>query len=213
MPQPRWPKYTWDARARQYRAATGRFVPRTAVRQALDEVIDLQAAEIRRDAERLQAGKLTLIEWQLRMEKSIKLIHTASAAIAAGGWAQATAKDWSIAAAKIRQEYKFLNRFARQIANGLPLDGRFLARAASYGTAGSGTYEAVLRRRDLGSGEVIAEARLLHSLNPCQSCVAYHNMGRQAPGVLPDIGQECDCRSRCRCTFQRWFRRRQALAS
>lgn len=201
--EPRWPRYTWDARSRQYRGEDGRFVPRRAVRQALDEVIDRAALAIERDARLLQAGAINLPEWQLRTERSIKTIHTAAAAAAAGGWAQATARDWSVAANRIKQQYRFLERFAWQIQNGLPLDGRFLTRAASYASAGSGTYEAVLRRIDLASGLVIEERRRLHSLSPCRSCVAYAAAGWQLPGVLPDTGDECECGSRCRCTWER----------
>lgn len=205
MSDPRWPKYTWDARARQYRGDDGRFVPRTAVRVALDEFIDRAALRIEADARLLQAGRISLIDWQLRTEKNIKLIHTASAAIAAGGWAQATAKDWSAAANRIKAQYRYLERFARQIEDGLPLDGRFLTRAASYGTAGSGTYEKVLRGRDLASGLVIEERRRLHSLHPCPACILYADADWQPPGVLPDIGEDCECGSRCRCTFERRF--------
>lgn len=178
---------------------------RKAVRQALDEFVDRAALGIERDARLLQAGLINLPEWQIRTERNIKAIHTASAAIAAGGWAQATAADWAVAARKIKFQYGKLQQFAKQIENGLPLDGRFLVRAASYATAGSGTYEAVLRRIDLASGLVLQERRRLHSLHPCPPCVVYKNRGWQPPGVLPDIGDDCDCGTRCRCTFERMF--------
>lgn len=207
-PSPRWPKYTWDDQARQYRDGDGRFVPRTAVRQVLDETIDSAGFDMRADAAALQAGKINLVEWQLRMERNIKAIHTSSVAAASGGWAQVDPAGWSAAAVRIRFEYARLDDFARDIANGLPLDGRFLVRAASYAGAGSRTYERVLRRADLATGRVIAERRLLHSLHPCISCVAYEAMGWQEPGVLPDIGEDCLCEGFCRCSFERKFRRR-----
>lgn len=198
-----WPLYTWDPRARQYRDARGRFVPRTAVRQALSEFVDAAAVRIEVDARLLQAGRINLSEWQLRMEANLKAIHTASAAIAAGGWAQATARDWSAAAVRLKKQYAFLRRFARQIEQGLPLDGRFLVRAASYAVAGDGTYERVLRGIDLASGLVIEERRIINSEHPCASCITYRALGWQAPGVLPDTGEDCLCGMRCRCTFER----------
>lgn len=199
----RWPLYTWDSRARQYRDARGRFVPRTAVRQALDEFVDAAAVRIEVDARLLQAGRINLPEWQLRMEANLKAIHTASAAIAAGGWAQATAADWSAAAVRLKKQYGFLRRFARQIEAGLPLDGRFLNRAASYAVAGDGTYERVLRRIDLATKLVIEEHRIINSLHPCGSCIGYEAAGWQPPGVLPDTGEDCECGYRCRCSFER----------
>ena len=205
MPASRWPKFTWDANARQYRGADGKFVPRVVVRQALDETIESAKSDITRASKQLQAGQVSLIEWQLRLEKSIKTIHVMSTAIAAGGWAQATSADWSLAGNRIKDQYAWLERFARQIEDGLPLDGRFLNRAESYARSGSGTYEKALRRIDVASGLVTAERRVLHSGHPCSSCYAYHAAGWQSPGILPDVGEECDCGSRCQCSFERRF--------
>jgi hypothetical protein len=205
LPGP-WPVYTWDERVRQYRASDGRLVGRTAVRQALDEAIDRAREGLVADAKRLQAGQINLPEFQLRMEANVKSIHVMSAAVAAGGWAQATAKDWAVAGARIKADYLAIERLARKLESGaLPLDGRLPVWAASYGAAGSGTYETVLRRRDLATGRVTAERRLLHSAEPCVPCLGYHALGWQPPGTLPDIGQDCLCHKRCRCTFQRRF--------
>jgi hypothetical protein len=203
LPSP-WPQYTWDATSGQYRGASGRYVPRTAVRQALDEAIDRAKVRIDFDARRLQSGAINLPEWQIRTENHLRSIHVMSAAIAAGGWAQATPADWSVAGNRFKKQLRFLERFARQIESGeQPLDGRFLNRAASYGSAGSGTYEAALRKRELATGLAIEERRRLHSASPCTSCLGYHALGWQEPGVLPGIGESCECGMRCRCTFQR----------
>ncbi len=85
MPAPRWPKYTWDANARQYRGGDGKFVSRKVVRQALDETIESAKADITQVSRQLQLGRISLIDWQLQMEKSVKTIHVMSAAVAAGG--------------------------------------------------------------------------------------------------------------------------------
>lgn len=177
----------------------------------MDAAIDRATTKIELDARLLQAGAINLPEWQLRTEAQIRLIHTMSAAIAAGGWAQATAADWSRAATRIKQQYKFLARFAKQIENGLPLDGRFLARAISYASAGPGTYEAVLRRIDLASGLVLAERRITHSMNPCTPCYDYEAVGWVDPGILPETGESCDCHSRCKCSWERQFAKLSSL--
>ena len=206
-----WPKFTWDSFARQYRGENGRFVPRTAVRQALDEFSDSAKGDFLLTAKRLQAGNISLIDFQLAMEKSIKTTHTAAVAIAAGGWGQATAADWAEAGRKIRKEYGFLDTFARQIEAGLPLDGRFLARAASYAHGSAATYEKALRRNDLANGLVIREHRWTHSDHPCTSCIGYEHAGWQPAGVLPDIATECECDYHCRCEFTRQMVKRADL--
>lgn len=213
----RWPEFTWDSASRRYRNAKGRFVSRRAVRQVLDEVIDSAAQGLLRNALALQAGHINLVQWQINAENNIRLIHTAATAAAAGGWAQATAADWAYAGHRIRKEFTHLDRFARQIANGLPLDGRFIVRSTMYGAAASRTYETRARQLALATGMVLAERRLIHSFRPCEDCVAYEALDWQPPGVLPDIGEDCKCEWRCRCSFERLYapgsrryRRRQA---
>jgi hypothetical protein len=200
-----WPSFTWDERVRQYRAPSGRLVSRTAVRQALDEAIDAARQELVTVTRQFQAGAMNLPGWQLTVEGLLKSIHVMSAAVAAGGWAQAGPGDWSIAANRIKAAYVMVERLARRLESGeYDLnDGRIAGWMANLGAWGSGTYEAVLRRRDLATGRVTAERRLIHSGNPCKPCLHYHALGWQPPRVLPDIGTECLCKKFCRCTFQR----------
>lgn len=195
-------QYVWNAGARQYKDPSGRFVARTEVRAALDACRDAAAVEIRTASLELQAGAIDLTEWQLRMERSIKDIHVASGAIAKGGWHQCKESDWGRIGARVKSEYKYLAGFAQELANGMKLDGQFLARAEMYGLAGTGTYEAILRRDDIRAGYDL-EMRVTNSGRPCSDCSRYAAMGWQPAGELPGIGQRCQCRSRCQCTFER----------
>lgn len=202
-----WPPFTWDPRVRQYRGGNGRLVSRTVIRQALDEAIDKAREGLAATTRQLQAGAVNLPQWQITVEALLKSIHVMSAAVAAGGWAQATAGDWSVAANRIKAAYVQVERLARKLESGeySPTDGRLVGWMANLGAWGSGTYERVLRRRDLGTGLVTAERRILHSGRPCLDCLAYHALGWQPPRTLPDIGQDCLCRNFCRCTFERRF--------
>lgn len=197
------PPFAWDSTARRFRDRRGRYVPAAAVRQATDEAIDSAASEIVATAQLLQSGAINLPEWQIRMERQLKALHAMAGAVAAGGWQRATSADWSVVGRRLRAEYGYLDRFAREIANGLPLDARFLARAAMYASAASGTYEAVLRRADLATGRVLEERRAIHSGHPCGPCKGYAALGWRPPGTLPGIGEACACLSRCRCSFRR----------
>lgn len=202
-----WPSFTWDERVRQYRGTSGRLVSRTQVRQALDEAIDGARGELGVVTQRLQAGTVSLPQWQLEAESLLKSIHVMSATVAAGGWAQATPADWSIAANRIKAAYVMVERLARGLEDGSYdlSDGRLLPWMANLGAWGSGTYEIALRKRDLATGRVIAERRVRHSQHGCVPCIGYEALGWQPPNTLPDIGAECLCRKFCRCTFQRRF--------
>jgi hypothetical protein len=142
-------------------------------------------------------------QWQRQMASVIKRGHVAAMSIAKGGREQVTQSDWGRTAQIVRTQYDYLYRFARQLEDGRPVHGGTIARAKMYALAATGTYENQLRRDDLDAGYDV-ERRILHSVNPCRNCVKYAAMGWQSAGVLPGIGQRCQCLTRCRCTFERY---------
>lgn len=195
--------FTFDERTRRYRAPSGRFIPWQEVRKGLDAVIDGANEDICRASESLQAGRIEIGDWQARMAASIKAAHVAAAMAATGGRKQLTASDLGYLGSRLRFQYEHLRGFAQDLANDLPLDGRFLTRAAMYGTAATGTYEAVLRRDDIASGKYDEERRQRHSKESCFPCIEYEQRGWQLLGALPGIGEQSPCLSACRCTFLR----------
>jgi hypothetical protein len=194
--------FTFDQRTRRFRAPSGRFIPWAEVRKALDAVIDGANADIRKASESLQAGRIDLGMWQDRMSASVKAAHVAATLAAKGGRQQATAADWSTVGNRLKFQYRRLHSFSVELANGAPLDGRFLARAAMYGTSATGTYEAILRRDDLASGLYDEEKRVRSSRESCPGCVNQESLGWREPGILADIGSQ-ECLSACRCRFVR----------
>ena len=204
-------QYTWDARTNQYVEASGRFVSRARVKAALDDVIRAASSEIEDIARSYQAGEIGQSEWFLETAKRVKVINVASAAVAAGGTHALTPSVLGTVAARIKAQYQFLRDFAREIENGLPLDGNFLARAALYGQSGRPTFEAFARKADLAAGYAY-ERRLLHSSEHCRQCVQQAAMGWQPAGVLLPIGQ-CTCLNNCHCTFQRSMVNPEATAT
>jgi hypothetical protein len=195
--------FTFDQRTRRFRGPSGRFIPWAEVRKALDAVIDGANKDIAAVSRQLQVGTTDIGTWQDSLQKSIKAAHVAAAMAAKGGWRRFTASDLGFLGSRLRFQYQRLHSFSIELANGAPLDGRFLARAAMYGTSATGTYEAILRRDDLASGLYDEEKRVRHSRESCESCVRYEQLGWQKLGVLPDIGQQSECLSADRCTFVR----------
>jgi hypothetical protein len=196
-------KYTWDEGPRRFRDHFGRFVKRTEVRKGLDRYVDKLQAEAGLLTERLAEGEIDLARWQKGMADMIKRGHSAATMIARGGKVQVRKSDWGRTGQIIRRQYQYLQGFANELEAGLPITGRVINRAKMYAVAPTGTYENMLREDDIKAGFDV-ERRILHSVNPCKSCVRYRNMGWQPAGKLPGIGQRCQCKSRCRCTFERY---------
>src|SRR5262245_15904303 len=139
-------RYAWDTLTRQYRGAGGRFVPRADIRKAIDDAIAATARRLTTLADELRTGAITGDRWLDEMQASVKDGHRYNGAAAGGGWAQLTDTDLARVSRLVRDQYGYLDRFARQIDGGLVLDGRFRSRVQLYAEAGRGTFEAVTGR-------------------------------------------------------------------
>lgn len=195
--------YGWNEVAhRYYNAETGQFVAQSDIRSALENLIDQSGLNMNALTQSLQDGKISLADWQSGMMREIKLTHTASGALANGGWGQMTQSDWGATGQLIRQQYDYLRNFAKEIADGTqPLDGRMLVRADLYADSSNGTYATIRGRAYLADG-FEEERRVLEVKdgNNCDGCVEQAAQGWQPIGTLEPIGSQ-ECITRCRCVF------------
>lgn len=196
---PLTPGIHWDENAARYTdAVTGRFIARSAVRGELDQALDTSAANVQTLTERLRTGGLSVSQWQVAMAREVKSVHTASAALAKGGWAQMTPADWGRTGQKIKTQYTFLGKFAGEVSSGQQrLDGTLGRRAELYSQAGRNTYHAVEQREQARRG-MTEERNLLAVSDHCPGCLDADAMGWVPIGELPEVGSR-DCLSRCKC--------------
>lgn len=170
------------------------------MRLALDQAIARKTAELKVLANNLRGGSLSLDSWALRTRELVKDVNLYSAAAAKGGWAQMTAADYGRVGAAVKVQYAYLDRFVGEIYSGMPLDGRFLARAAMYATSGRILY-----------GEIVSDAmeaagfeRERNKLSPadhCDSCVFETARGWVPIGELIPIGERT-CLGNCQCFIE-----------
>ena len=195
-------RYEWNERAQRYvDARTRRFVSGEAIRDALNEVIDIAKERIDADSLALQQGTISLAEWQTRMAQHTKQIHIVSAASARGGWAQMTPADWGATGGALKRQFAFLQNFALDIQRGVQkLGGNFIRRARMYGNAARRTYENIKRRASQAAGNT-EERRVLGVADHCPDCVEFAGRGWQPIGTLPPIGDSV-CKVNCRCLFE-----------
>lgn len=196
-------EYAYSAASGRYRnVGTGRFVSDRAVRDAVDAVLDAATARMQALTRGLQAGGLDLVSWQQQMAREIKDGHLAAAMTAHGGRAAMTQADYGWAGRRIREQYGYLRRFARQLASGeQPLTDQAVARAALYGQAGRATYEAMRTRDGLARGET-EERNILGPADHCPDCTGATRRGWVPLGSLIPIGER-QCKANCRCRMER----------
>lgn len=209
-PLPSNHQYSWNEVSGRYRDInTGRFVSQASVTAELERYLATAQNDMSANSIRLQSGSIDMLEWQLGMERNIKNVHTISAALARGGWAQMTQSDWGWVGRRIRDEYAYLRNFARQVADGTqPMDGRFLTRSRMYALAARSTFQEMRRRyMRLSHGAAFEQRVLTPGAEHCiggqgrPGCVELANKGVQPVGTLPPIGA-AQCLSFCLCHFK-----------
>ena len=136
-------------------------------------------------------------QWQLAMRDAIKDIHLASGSLARGGWKQMSQSDFGRVGNELRFQYAKLNQFARQISNGLPLDGRFVRRAVLYAQAGRVSYTSALTQ-EMALRGMNEEKSVLAAADHCSECLSEAAKGWVEIGTLINIGERI-CKSNCRC--------------
>ena len=192
------PKYRWNEVAGRYIAPNGRFVSFQAIREWLDVALDNSERKVVSLGQQLQSGAITIQEWQVGMRDAMKDIHLASASLAKGGWAQMSQADYGRVGMRLKEQYQYLMRFAKQIEDGYLLDGRFMNRIKLYAQSGRLTYHMVQRAERTLRGDT-EERNILGVADHCTECVSETNKGWVPIGDLVLVGQRI-CSSNCRCS-------------
>lgn len=200
MPDPRR-RYRWDPATAQYRAPNGRFVSRGAVRGALDRAITSEAKHMLDMLQQLRLGQLSLDGWYAGMRQSIKLVHLWAAAAASGGWAQLDASDYGRVGQIIRFHYDRLARFAEQLANRLPIDGRAVIRVGMYAKAARKTYHDIELVLTQEAGFTEERNILDPAAESCAECLDLASLGWVPIGTMPRPGNRL-CLTNCACTLE-----------
>lgn len=195
--------YEWVASLHNYRSLeTGRMVSHAAVTEGLEAMMDVSALRMNALTQNLIDGGISLKDWQAGMMTQIKNTHVASAALANGGWANMTQSDWGYAGSLIKEQYKFLNNYAKEIADGTQaLDGRALVRSDLYADAANGTHWEVDKRSHLQDGYDEGRRVLEPGADHCDDCLEYASEGWMPIDDIPEIGNS-QCLTRCRCEIE-----------
>lgn len=183
---------TWDGKSRRYRDQRGRFVARTIVTDARNQIVETTRQKLRALSQDFVDGKITLMEWQLAFKDTIKAGHTLAAGIAMGGKANMTPADWGRVGQMLRIQYEALNRFALELEGGRKMH---LGRVDQYARSIRSTFLNAERLR------VPLEqlARWIRTKREsCEDCREQARRGVLPVGAFPPIGSLA-CRHNCGC--------------
>ena len=204
------PDIAFDPRAgytgRYVNRTTNRYVSQDTVNAALESQITKGRENANRIFKQLADGEISIADAQLQMRAQMKIIHTSSAALAKGGWANMSQADWGAVGGISSSEYRRLEKVMVSVADGkLKLrnlagepNGTLLRVADDLAQGGITTYSQMQTRTAAQNGAT-HERRILDSgAKHCACCVEQADLGAQPIGELKPIGN-CTCSKNCRC--------------
>jgi hypothetical protein len=201
-------QWSYDRNAGRFRDEKGRFLSEKGVESLVNGRIDKLDSQLRRFTRMLADGALTLDQWQGSVREAIKAAHLQAAIIGHGGRSGMGAAEYGRIGQKLRQEYAYLQGFARDLLEQRVSPAMALARIGLYAeSVRSSFWEGTsIRKEQQGFG--LMQRILDPTAQHCSDCVAYASRGIVPIGSLPLPGQRCACRARCRCTVR--YLRQQA---
>lgn len=106
---------------------------------------------------------------------------------------------------RLREEYRFLQGFARDLLDGRVSGAMGIARIGLYAQSVRGSFLQGEEMRKQEQGFSLMRRKLDPQAQHCQDCISFAARGIVPIGSVPLPGQRCACRSRCRCSVE-YFR-------
>ncbi|MGL5795664.1 MAG: hypothetical protein ACRC06_14945 [Waterburya sp.] len=192
---------TYNRSSGRYRdGQTGKFVSRATVLRLVDkEALQLEV-RMKGHARLLVQGKIDIPEFQKRAAEDLKLSAIRSTILGSGGRSQVTNQAYGSTGRLLREQYNYLDGFARDLADGKLSKAQAIARAGLYGASTRSSFhqaEKIARGRE---GFIEAKRSLDPQSRHCGSCLQYSTQGQWKPlneVTMPTVN--CQCMSRCRC--------------
>lgn len=189
----------FDPNSHRYRnIETGRYVSQVDVMRVVDEEVARTEVRLKAHARLLSQGKIDVAEFQTRMAQTLKESHLRNASVGAGGIKQLSPVHYGKVGAELKKQYKYLDGFGKDLADGKLTPEQALRRAGSYAkSARTSFFEAEFTSR--GKVGFYAKRLLDAQSKHCQSCISYQRLQWTLIELVTPPGVNCECGGRCRC--------------
>lgn len=197
------PDYNYSNLTNRWRdATTGQFVSETVVINEMRLHQQATYSTLENLTNSLYSGQISVSQWQIGIASELKDAHLAQSIFAVGGKANMTAANYGRVGGVLADEYRYLTRFAQQIANGQISQAQALARIRQYGNA---TQQSYYREY----AQATPDNEVIHwDLNPaehCGDCLDLNSGSPYTSATLPTVpgAGNTQCRGNCKCTLRR----------
>ena len=135
-------KWEWDKKLKRYRETdTGRIIGQRRMVKLRDVYNESVADEVAELADKLGTGDLTVQQWTIAMRDRIKKTFSDQYVLARGGRNSMTQRDWGRVGRMVKDQYHFLQGFARDVADGKMSVKQVAARAKMYMDSSTQAFE------------------------------------------------------------------------
>jgi len=111
--------YIWLPDIQRYRDLdTGRFLPRATVQEFAAEAIRASDNVVSSLSQMVADGLLDVSGWESMMRQELKTAYIQEYILGRGGLAQMTQADWGSIGGMLSEQYKYLDKFALEVADG-----------------------------------------------------------------------------------------------
>lgn len=199
--------WSYDPLSGRYRGKNGRFLSVKAVEALVDGRISKLDATLKHLTRSLIDGSITIDQWQNSVREALKSAHIQAAIVGHGGRDGMGNAEYGRIGQRLRQEYSYLQNFARDILERRVSGAMALARIGLYAESVRGSYWEGTTLRQEKQGYSLMRRILDAQAQHCQDCLDYAARGLVPIGSLPLPGQRCACRARCKCRVE--YKRQQ----
>ena len=196
-------KVSYDRKVGKYRDDnTGKFVSRDRILRLVDEEAARLSTRMQAHARNLTAGNIDLPTFQRRSAEDLKLSAIRSTLLGSGGKSLTTNAQYGSTGRLLREQYQFLDGFARDLADGKLSKAQAIQRASLYGASTRSAFhqaEKIARGRE---GFKLAMRQLDGASKHCLECIQHSTNGKYVPiNEIVAISARCSCAARCRCSI------------
>ena len=194
------PSWGWDNSVKRYRnIETGHFMPRTTVLGYVEQSIKASTVAAGQLAGFVGEKALSPKDFAAFFKEEVKREYVRQYLLGAGGREQMTASDWGKIGNMVKEQYKYLKGFEKDLATKEMTPEQIAARAEMYINSAREAYETAHKQNasELGLTE---ELWVLGVAEHCEDCLGFAGQGWQPAGTFPTPGAGAtQCLTNCQC--------------
>lgn len=206
-------EYNYDKKAQRFRnKSTGKFLSQNQAIKVLESGITDRRNKVSNTIDRYLSGKIEIDTFVLQIADSIKDLHVLNSVIAVGGRKDQLSKqqlqalqsrvkgELTTSIDPITSEKFGLQVLTRDLLSGEVSEAQLRDRLNRYMDSAVLTQNYIKNEHQKSKGATEG-LRILGSTENCKECLEYVGLGWVKLDKLILPGQQCSCRSNCKCSI------------